>query len=73
MAEIFKAKLRKVGNSIGIIIPNDILQDIGGNNGDIIHVAIPTSGLETRNSQLLALAGIDSRKPGFKRDKKDRY
>ena len=73
MAEIFKAKLRKIGNSVGIIIPNDILHDIGVDKGDTINVTIPNLKIKSRNDQLLSLAGIDTGKPVFKRDKKDRF
>lgn len=73
MVEIFKAKLRKIGNSVGIIIPKDILHDIGADKDDTIYVTVPNSKIETRNNQLLSLAGIDLGKPAFKRDKKDRF
>jgi antitoxin component of MazEF toxin-antitoxin module len=73
MTELFKAKLRRVGNSTGIIIPNDILSKLGYSHGDVIHLAIPPTGIKNRNTRLLRLAGIDRDKPKFKRDKRDRY
>ena len=73
MTEVFETKLRKVGNSLGIIIPNEILQLLGYRQGDSIHVALPLSDKKTRNKKLLLLAGIDKSKSEFKRDEKDRY
>ena len=73
MTEVFETKLRKIGNSLGIIIPNEILRVLGYEKGDSIHVAIPLSDKKTRNKKLLLLAGIDKIKSEFKRDKKDRF
>ncbi len=73
MAEVFDAKLRRIGNSLGIIIPNYIIQDLGYGHGDTIPVAIPATNLETRNKLLSGLIGIDKNKSKFIRDKKDRF
>jgi antitoxin component of MazEF toxin-antitoxin module len=62
MAEVFEAKLRRVGNSLGIIIPNELIQEFGFDDGDIIRVAIPSSDISARRGK----------KP-FKRDKGDRF
>ena len=73
MTEVFEAPLRKVGNSLGIIIPKEVLKALGYDVGDTIHVAIPLSDIKTRNKRILSLAGIDRNKKIFKRDKGDRY
>jgi hypothetical protein len=73
MTEVFVAKVRKVGNSLGIIIPKDISDALGFGHGDTIHVAIPATELKKRNKLLLSLIGIDRGKGQFKRDKEDRY
>lgn len=73
MTEVFKAKLRKIGNSLGVIIPSDVIEELGFREGEIVHVAIPPSDNEQRNEILRKLAGIDKKKPSFKRDKRDRY
>lgn len=73
MADVIEAKLRKVGNSLGIIIPNDILQQLGYAKGDIIHLAISPADIKIRNRDLLALAGIDKGKKPFRREKRDRF
>ena len=73
MAEVFEAKLRRIGNSLGIIIPNEVIQAGGFDDGDTISVAIPYSNLAERNKLLLAIAGKYKGKEPFVRDKEDRY
>ncbi len=73
MTEVFEAKVRRVGNSLGVIIPSEIIEEMGFHKGDIIRVAIPPSEPGKRNELLKELAGIDKEKPPFKRDKGDRY
>ncbi len=73
MAEVFEAKLRRIGNSLGIIIPREVIQAGGYDKGDTIHVAIPYSNLAERNKLLLAIAGKYKEKEPFVRDKEDRF
>lgn len=73
MVEVFEARLRKIGNSLGILIPAHILEGLGFHKGDIIQVAIPPSETLKRNELLLELTGIDKKKTIFKREKEDRY
>jgi len=73
MAEVFKAKLRKIGNSLGIIVPSHIIEGLGFHKGDTVHVVIPPSENTKRNKLLLSLTGIDRDKPSFQREKEDRY
>jgi antitoxin component of MazEF toxin-antitoxin module len=73
MSEMFEAKVRRLGNSLGIIIPNHLVQELGFGDGDIIQVAIPGMGMPSRNRKLSALIGVEKGKKRFKRDKGDRY
>ncbi|UCH87948.1 MAG: hypothetical protein JSV49_06670 [Thermoplasmata archaeon] len=73
MTEVFETKLRRVGNSLGVIIPNEIIVELGYSRGDVIPIAIPSLDVKNRNKQILALVGIDKRKRGFVREKRDRY
>ncbi len=73
MAEVFEAKLRKIGNSLGVIIPSEIIEELGYHKGDIVHVAIPPANGDKRNEQILKIAGIYHKKSPFKRDKGDRF
>lgn len=69
MSSTFEAKLRRIGNSLGIIIPSEILDELGYGQGDNVKVMIPLK----RKERLLALAGMDEGKPRFRRDKRDRF
>ncbi len=73
MAEVFEAKLRKIGNSLGIIIPKEVIQATGYSEGDTIQVSIISSNLKERNRLLLSIAGKYKEKYPFVRDKEDRY
>jgi len=73
MVEVFEARLRKIGNSLGILIPSNIIEGLGFRKGDIIHVAIPPAQTMKRNEILFELTGVDKRKTSFKREKEDRY
>ena len=73
MTEVFEAKVRKVGNSLGIIIPKDIVEMVGLHQGDTIPVCIPSAQIEKRNNAILEMAGINSGKPDFIRERDDRY
>ncbi len=73
MTEVFEAKLRKIGNSLGVIIPSEIIDELGYHNGDVVQIAIPPANGGKRNEQILKMAGIYKRKSPFKRDKGDRY
>ena len=73
MSKMFDAKLRPVGNSLGFIVPRDIIKGNGYQRGDIIHVAIPSNDLEHRNEKLKKLAGTYSGKSRFEREKGDRF
>ncbi len=72
MAEIFEAKIRKIGNARGVIIPNDVLKKIHAVEGDSIELMITDS----KTKRLKALKDVAGRYTGakpFKREKNDRY
>ncbi len=73
MSEVFEVKLRKIGNSMGVIIPAKIIEELHVEKGDFVSVCIPKSDIRKRNSRLSEIAGIDSGKAGFIREKEDRY
>jgi len=73
MSEVFKAKLRRIGNSTGIIIPNEILTDLGYEQGDSVQVVIPSMDIKKRNKRILKMAGKYKGKTAFKREKEDRF
>ena len=73
MSEIFEAKLRKIGNSLGVIIPKEMIEHMHFHPGDSIRICIPSSDINTRNRKLLKLAGKYKKTSGFERDKLDRF
>lgn len=73
MTEVFEAKLRRIGNSVGVIIPAEIIEALGFDIGDVVHIAIPPSSKEKRNKAIMKLAGMYKKASSFKRDKRDRY
>lgn len=68
MSRTFEAKLRRIGNSLGIIIPSEVLDELGYGQGDNVKVIIPLR----KKERLLALAGMYVGKPRFKRNKRER-
>ena len=72
MTEVFRTKLRRIGNSLGLIIPLEIIRKLGFHKDDVVDVAIPPRK-EVKNRVILEIAGIDTGKSTFKRDKGDRY
>lgn len=73
MAVLFDAKLRRIGNSVGVIIPNKIIEAEGYRQGETIHVSLPAKGLAARNATLREMAGACKGKGGFQREEGDRY
>lgn len=73
MTKVFETKIRRVGNSLGVIIPSEIIEEMGFHKGDTIHIAVPPSKTGKRNELLKRIAGIDKEKSPFRRDKGDRY
>lgn len=72
MSEVFKAKVRKIGNAMGVIIPKDVLKKIHAVEGDVIQMMIPI----TRTKRLKALREVAGRYKGtkpFEREYEDRY
>lgn len=65
-------RIRKVGNSLAVIIPKELLDESGAREGDSVRLslAIPPS---KRDSTLRAIAGLDREKKPFRREKRDRY
>lgn len=65
-------RIRKVGNSLAVIIPKELIDESGAREGDSVRLslAIPAS---RRDSTLRAMAGLDRGKKAFRREKRDRY
>lgn len=71
MAQVFEGKVRKLGNSMAVIIPNDVLSVAGVHEGDILKLAIPIP-VAKRRRVWEKVAGIDAGLPPFSREEHDR-
>ena len=67
MTELFKAKIRQIGTSAGIIIPLEKLNEAGANVGDEISIAILP-----KKKDFSGFGMFKGEKFKFKRDKKVR-
>ena len=72
MSRVLTGKVRRVGNSMAVIIPKELLEESGASEGDMIKLslAIPKAARETR---LESIAGIDRKARPFVREKQDRF
>ncbi|MDG7026318.1 MAG: AbrB/MazE/SpoVT family DNA-binding domain-containing protein [Nitrososphaerota archaeon] len=71
MAQVFEGKVRKLGNSMAVIIPKDVLTEAGVREGDVLKLAIPVS-VTKRKRVWKRVAGIDAGLPPFSREEHDR-
>ena len=70
--EIFRGRLRRVGNSLSVLIPKKTLDLLKLQEGDDVDVALmPTAG-ERQRRLAAAIGSVPGLQP-FKRDRKDRY
>ncbi|MEM5773241.1 MAG: hypothetical protein QXL86_03415 [Candidatus Aenigmatarchaeota archaeon] len=68
MVETFKAKVRSVGTSLGILIPKEIAEKEKVKEGEIIQVSI----LKPNLKEVMKLFGTAKGASKFERDHKDR-
>ena len=71
MAELFKAKVRKVGSSFGVLIPMEVMTKEGIKEGEEVEVGI-LKQKQRRLAELLKLAGTAKGAGPFERDREDR-
>lgn len=71
MAQIFEGKVRRLGNSMAVIIPRDVLSEAGVHEGDVLKLAIPVP-VARRRRIWRKVAGIDRGKRAFSREERDR-
>lgn len=73
MTDVFQVKLVNIGNSLGFIIPSEIVKERGLQEGDLVQIEILPTSLEKRNEKIMKMAGIYKGTAPFKREKEDRY
>jgi antitoxin component of MazEF toxin-antitoxin module len=72
MSTVFEGKVRKVGNSMAVIIPRDVLEETGAREGDIVKLSVPMPK-QKRKAAIKRIAGVDSKSKPFTREKSDRF
>lgn len=74
MSRVFQGKVRRVGNSLAVIIPKEILEETGADEGDDVRVSIvyKADQAKKRMSALESVAGIYPNAKPFVRDRSDR-
>jgi len=72
MSRVLSGRIRKVGNSLAVIIPKGLLDEAGAKEGDRVRLSLAIT-TPRRNSALEAIAGLDRGKRAFRREKLDRY
>ena len=71
MPQVFEGKVRRLGNSMAVIIPRDVLFEAGVHEGDVLKLAIPVP-IAKRKRIWKRFAGIDRGALSFSREKRDR-
>jgi len=72
MTAVFSAKLRKLGNSLAVIVPSKIAREMGTREGDEVKVSVMKKDSKGRTA-LLQYAGSHLGSKPFKREEgKDR-
>jgi len=71
MSTIFEGKLRRVGNSLAVVIPREILKQAGAEEGDSIKLSIFRPSI-IRKKAFEEAAGIYRNAKPFVRDRRDR-
>ena len=72
LMEAFRARLRRVGNSLSVLVPKQTLDELHVGEGDEVEVTVH----RVKSDQEAALDAIAGTCPGlgpFKRDRRDRY
>lgn len=72
MSQVFEGKVRRLGNSMAVIIPKNVLEDAGVKEGDLVKLSLPIPNSKRREA-LKKIAGIDSHAEPFLREKQDRF
>lgn len=70
--ETFKAKLRRVGNSLSILVPKTALDQLGVQEGDEVDVALMPLPSQRRQRLDRFIGSVPGLGP-FKRERNDRY
>jgi hypothetical protein len=68
MATVFEAKVRRLGNSLAVIVPDKIAKEAGAHEGERVKILLMTSTAAKGKNVLMKYAGIDIGAKKFERD-----
>jgi antitoxin component of MazEF toxin-antitoxin module len=72
MSTVFEGKVRRLGNSMAVIIPKEVLEETGAREGDIVKLSVPIPKRK-RKAAIGKMAGLDSKSTPFVRERSDRF
>jgi antitoxin component of MazEF toxin-antitoxin module len=72
MSTVFEGKVRRLGNSMAVIIPKEVLEETGAREGDIVKLLVPIPK-QKRKTAIRRMAGMDPKSAPFTREKRDRF
>jgi len=67
MPTVFEAKVRRLGNSLAVIVPDRIAKEVGAREGDEVKISLLASKSKAKD-KLTKYAGIDTGARKFERD-----
>lgn len=70
--QLFHGRLRRVGNSLSVLIPKKTLDELQLGEGDEVEVALLPTATERRRRMASLIGSMPGLAP-FKRDRQDRY
>lgn len=70
--ELFQARLRRVGNSLSVLVPKKALDELHVGEGDEVEVALLPIASDRRKRLGQFIGSVPGLGP-FKRERKDRY
>jgi len=72
MSTVFEGKVRRLGNSMAVIIPKEVLEETGAREGDVVKLSVPIPK-QKRKAALRKIAGSNPKSEPFIREKRDRF
>ncbi len=72
MSTVFEGKVRRLGNSMAVIIPKEVLEETGAREGDTVKLSVPIPR-QKRKVAIKKMAGVDAKSEPFIREKRDRF
>lgn len=72
LVQLFRGRLRRVGNSLSVLVPKKALEDLHRGEGDEVEVAILPPAPERRARLQRAIGSVPGLAP-FRRERKDRF